>query len=220
MKKLYFVLILLVVFGFSKSTQAQEVSHELGIQTGINIYFYTNDLSKGFYDRTYVRPNFGIAYQVNLMKRFSVKTSISYQRKVFSRVERNTWNSFYTGPNELEPETSDYYKNSHLFLPVLANWTFGQKVKFFMHVGPSFNYDFGYTIKRGDGPVETLPIESKLTIKYAFGFGFSAPLSEKLLFKAELTGNRDFPTKQNGEFKAVGLNSMLILGVNFKLPKS
>jgi len=218
MKKYYLIIFAFIVLFIPTKTYAQGVSHEIGVKTGINYYVWTNDFLTGAF-KSQIRPNIGIEYQVNLMKRFSLKTNVIYQKKVFTQGYSGAWGN----PDPLIPHDAKIiYKNDNLFIPVLANWSFGNKAKFFMNIGPSLNYDFNFTGELNYDSNEELGGfgSNKLSFQYAFGFGFSTPMGEKMLFKGELIGNRAFPKKVNGTNQVEGINTMLLLGVSYNLPSS
>ncbi len=211
-----------IVMGFPTINQAQEVTHEIGIKTGINYFVWTNEFYTGLF-KSQIRPNIGVEYQVNLMKRFSLKTSVNYQKNVFTQ-DYSPWSPMdgYEIDISTPYNSKLIYKNEHLFIPILANWSFGNKIKFFMNIGPSLNYEYNFT---GEFDYNTNKEISgfgytNFSLKYAFGFGFATPLGEKMVFKGELMGNIGFPNHSHGYNQVEGLNTMLLLGVNYKLPSS
>ena len=218
MKNYYIAILSFIVVFIPANTSAQGVSHEIGVKTGINYYVWTHELFTGAFD-SQVRPNIGIEYQVNLLKHFSLKTNVIYQKTVFTQGYSGDW----ANPDPALPnDVKIIYKNDHLFIPLLANWSFGNKTKFFMNIGPSLIYDFNFTSELNyDSNNEFSGFASnKFSVQYAFGFGFSAPIGEKLLFKGELMGNRAFPKKEYGTNQVVGINTMLLFGLSYKLSSS
>ena len=133
----------------------------------------------------------GVFFQFNYNKFLSLRTNLAYERKG-SKTE--AWTSDVNNDDEYESEGTIHANFNYLTLPILIRATLGNKVKYFVNVGPyagylmkkttvheledNFNvtYDETSLFKRFDAGITT-------------GIGFSVPIKAQYSLSFEVRNN-------------------------------
>lgn len=112
---------------------AQSNRYDLGIEGGPNLSTFKDQ--PGFDAHTKVFFSGGVCVQYNTRKKISFRTGLYYQKKGYQQeVKYKSSSGIVYSVNNI---TFNYH---YLTLPLLARATFGEKVKFFINVGPYISY--------------------------------------------------------------------------------
>jgi hypothetical protein len=79
----------------------------------------------------------GLGYNIKIDRMFSIQTELNFIQKGFTTIEKGQYEFNYPyGSREPYVEETTYYLR-YLELPVLAKFTFGHRIKFYVDAGPS-----------------------------------------------------------------------------------
>jgi hypothetical protein len=222
---------LLVYPTFGQYRPAQKFnSMEVGIEGGLNIPFFTKydsyeDVIQS--NNSYVA---GLTYQYNFKNRFSLRTSISFEKR-----------RFYTGNYQYSNEdmiiqvenVQTYWNRTYISMPLLGRVNFGKKAKFFINAGPHFGMMFenekqlDEIILEGRG--SDLPRNLEFSLDHQFkrfdvgistGVGASVDIISRFVFSLEIRNNTGFYNISKIEDTIVKNNSVNVLfGGAYKISK-
>lgn len=120
----------IILFLATTTAQAQKSKIELGIEGGPNL---TNLRGRSFhYDyKPMIYGSAGLSFQYHFSELISFRTGFGYEAKGFkSPVQENAW------PEDIH---STYYTTyDYLNIPLMARFTFGEKIQFFVNAGGYF----------------------------------------------------------------------------------
>ena len=109
---------------------------------------------------------------------------------------------------------------NYLVVPVLFRASFGDKAKFFIQAGPSFNFLMSSYLKSDfqDVSIEQTELFNSFELAGLLGIGATIPLSETLLLEFELRGNYGFTNlTETGEYMdSQNLNVLLMVGLQYQ----
>ena len=130
-------LIALLLF-LPQLTQAQKAKIVLGIECGMNYSYFLGKLRSG--NSTYKRHphsggSLGIMIQLNSQKHFSLRTGISFEQISFTSTKSYSDYLLGSTSNSRGTHTFDY-----ITVPILARFTYGEKVNFFFNAGIFVGY--------------------------------------------------------------------------------
>jgi len=179
-----------------------------------------NDFIKDFNDPT-IGFSCGLTFQYNFQKLISIRTNIAFERKGSKSKIRAT--AIAGNP---VGEITTHSNFDYLTLPILARLTFGNKVKFFVNVGPYL----GYLIKQtyvtdaiNEFPKSKTDNTSnfkRIDLGLTTGLGAGLPLNDKLLITLEIRNNlglyniSSLPVANDGTIKTNSTN--LMFGIAYK----
>jgi hypothetical protein len=220
MKKYFF---LLVFIGLSFTGNAQKNKMAYGFSTGVNLNSaYGNEALKK-YSGTMAGLHVGGYFKVSMNEHFGLKAILAYDQNGY--IYRSLTFSDVIG-NDLG--TGDLLeKLNYLNVPLLAEYTFGKKIKFYANAGVFAGYLLKYTIVRKiKEPVASV---TKTTSNYrkSLNFGLSAgtglqiPLTTTIKLDFGLSNNLGLANiykPESTEKGTIRTNSFSILsGVTFNL---
>jgi len=122
MNQLLKTLIIVLLFT-ANDVSAQTNRYDLGIEGGPNLSFLIqkgNSYSSNRTPTTFVST--GLTFQYNCKKIFSLRTGLSYQQKGYQTASEFLY-------------TKNTTRFDYLTVPLLARFTFGRKVNFFVNIG-------------------------------------------------------------------------------------
>jgi len=209
MKKV--VSIAICLFGFVFSGNAQEKGKiELGASTGLNYSAISN--SDGSSDGS-ISFNLAASADYYFSDRWSVRAKLVYDRKGWD-------NAFYSIYDETTlttySEKTDVNLN-YFTIPVEAEWHFGRKRNWYLHLGPYAG--FLLNSRAADLDLDTTDEFRTTDFGIAFGAGIKFPISEKLKIFVEYDEQTGFSEifESNNYSKMTNSRLSLNVGVNFLL---
>ena len=152
-------LLLVVLIGFVTAAIAQDITitqDETKINSKVSVYRQENKFDIGVEGspsliflrgnniiRDFHKPNIGFSigffFQFNFPKIISLRTNIAYERK--GSVVKDFAITTVDQPTQPTVGRATLYTNyDYLTFPLLVRATFGNKVQFFINVGPYFGY--------------------------------------------------------------------------------
>ncbi len=217
MKK--FIVLFMAVFVTSTTVVAQK-SAEYGFLTGVNL---NNAKGKNFIPAenlgTYVGKSFGGFYKQNFTEKFGLKVLLQYDQ-----------NGYKIKNLVFESGTGITIRNTYLNIPVLAEYSFGKKIKVALNAGPYVGLQLGSHILYNKNFVDIFGNEQprkqksesfkNINIGFSAGANLSAPLTKKMLFHFSVQNHFGVSTifKETSNNSTARLNAFSILaGVGFKL---
>ncbi len=210
----------LIIFIFCSSFLfGQNNKIQIGLETGPGLKslrgndFLNNEQSIGF--------SAGLAFQYDFTRLMSFRTNISYERKgTTQRMKASDANG-----NPIA-ELTAHSNFDYITIPLLARFTYGDNISFFVNVGPYF----GYLLKQEDiiEAYGTYPKTekdntdnfNKLDLGISSGLGVNFPILDNLSISLELRNNlglKDLsalPVINGGGIKVNSIN--LLVGVAYR----
>jgi hypothetical protein len=200
--------ILMVILLTSIFTYAQDHKFETGILGGANqiIPAYSTLHSYAF------GVSYGASFQYNLVKRFSLKANIIYQEYIEHFRYEGVY-GWHTGV--IYPGVDIDSKTNSIMIPVLAQWTFGEKTKVFFNVGPQFNmvYKLKYDYRYDTGVQKENTFNTKnFDMELVAGIGLSYPISNQWSLYTE---GRFVSIYENSLTTFYGVQANLFFGITY-----
>ncbi len=192
--KLSFLVLIILIIGERAHSQINK--YDMGLEGSPSLTFLRGSLSylgvPDFIDNNHTATigfSSGIFFQYNLSKVVSLRTNIAFERKgsiLTSQVP--TINGIPFG--EVTINTNFDY----LTLPILVRTSFGEKVDFFVNVGPYFSYLLKQTsISKGENIPTTTTDNTSLSNRFdagiSTGLGLSVPIKTNFAFSFEARNN-------------------------------
>lgn len=103
---------------------SQDLKHEIGIHSGGSLSAYLGYQASHTFDRANSGVFYGIGYQWNLKKHFSLRTEMNSERKGSIRQANGS------------PSSRTYTNLDYFTLPVFCQFHFGNRVQYFLQFGP------------------------------------------------------------------------------------
>jgi hypothetical protein len=218
MKKLTVLIFALFSF-FINESSGQNSKFEIGSEGGAGLISLRGD-SRFSYDAALGFTG-GISFQYNISGLFSLRTNISYEKK--GAKDKIT----YIDINGVEiGESSMHINNSYIVLPLLARFSFGKDIKFFVNGGPYF----GYLIKSTylyDAIAEVPEVKYDDTAnKERFDFGLTAgtgvlfPVKKRVLISLEIRDNFGLSNIYDSDVSLKNNSLSLLAGVAYRFGMS
>lgn len=209
---LCFVSLLIIHSSFSQSKKL-----EIGIVAGPSLSFlFGNEILRS-YTKPILRYAFGGSLDYHFTDKLAFAANIIYERKGNSYLTQMTdamGNPIYLAT------TYAYY--DYLSIPVLLKPSFGNKLKFFLTLGPNFNFLLNTSTEISSSSQQNMnPYFNLFDLGLTTGIGITAPLSDKFNFSVELRNNLGLlniskvPVYGNGTIQINSTN--LLIGVSYKL---
>lgn len=217
MKRIYLSILPVLLLLFPVIMSAQNITQEIGVIIGANYFIWTSESWDSRPIQT-IQPSIGVSYEIGMSKHFAIKTDL-----IYNRIEsKYTYNNYSWGGSPSE-NIDATIKSDNIFIPILGNWSFGEKTKFSLNSGPAlnaifnkqFSYDYGTHTEYKSNP------SVNYTFYWSFGCGVSVPLGKKLMLNGDVSGsvNPRFPNKLKNT-SIQGFQSMVLVGVSYKLGSS
>jgi hypothetical protein len=215
-------IILLATFIFcSSAIIGQTNKFDVGLEGGPSLTSLRgNDILEKYNDPT-VGFSIGLAFQYNFPKLISIRTNIAFERK--GAIAKNKASDEFGNPiGEITTHTNFDY----LTIPLFARLTIGNKMKFFVNVGPYFSYLIKQTSKTdaiNEFPKSKTDNTSNFTridLGLTTGLGAGLPINDKLLITLEIRNNlglyniSSHPVANDGTIKTNSTN--LLFGIAYK----
>ena len=213
-------LILIVLLFCSSLLFGQTNKINIGFELGTSLNsLYGNDVL----DDNEISFGFsgGLTFQYNFTGLVSLRTNISFERKGFATKIQLT--------DELGNSIGEVTSQSnfdYLTIPLLARFTFGKKIHFFVNAGPYL----GYLLKEKDiteafGEYQKLESVNtdrfeRLDFGITTGLGVIFSIQDKLLLTVEIRNNlglvniSSLPVTNDGSIKTISTN--LLIGIAYK----
>lgn len=180
MKKNTFVsLIFLSLFLFSSG---QNKTIEFGFQSGVNINAAYGNSGLKNYSGSTAGVHVGVHFKMKMNRRLALKAILAY--------DQNGWayrSLTFTDDNGNDLGTGDLVeKINYLNLPILAEYSFGKKIKFNVDAGFFAGYLLKYTavqkIKEPVASTNTFALTNRKAINFGLsaGAGVQIPVSPKM----------------------------------------
>lgn len=189
-------------------TYAQDHKFEVGVLGGINIINPGENAVATYQNKA----AYGITFQHNLMKRFSLNYSAIFYSYGFNYNEIQACNS--GGNCWLVAATSG--NSNFVTIPVMAKWTFGQKAKVFGSVGAQlmmFYNGKSTTTYNSSSVVEYTYDQNRYDGSLIAGLGGSYPLTKSIAVSLE----GRVAAYYFGDWSNIyGTNSQVLLGLNYR----
>lgn len=208
-------------------SNGQKTSTEYGFQTGLNLNSaYGSSVSK---DLKGILPGLSIGahIKINLKKQFGLKMIVAYDqygwayRSVY--LEDNTGTALGKG--------DVLFKLNYLNLPVLAEYSFGNKIKFYVDAGMFFGVLLNnWLITKVNEPLSPGQVtvtknksayRNSTNFGICLGFGTQIPIASKIKLNFDLrnsTGLSNINKSSSAGSSTIKTNTISILGgLSFKL---
>ncbi len=179
-----------------------------------------NDILEKFNDPT-IGFSGGLTFQYNFPKLISIRTNIAFERK--GAIAKNQAIDVFG--NQIG-EVTIHTNFDYLTIPLLAKLTFGNKIKFFVNVGPYSSYLIKQTTVT-DAINEFPKSKSNNTSNFnsidfglTTGLGAGLPVKDELLITLEIRNNlglyniSSLPVANDGSIKTNSIN--LLIGIAYR----
>jgi len=160
----------------------------------------------------------GISFQYNFPKIFSIKTSISYDRKGL-KGETITFTDILGNVIGVYEQTQDF---DYLTIPILARFSYGKRIKFFFNTGPYFSYLMKSSLigqRAGDGMwvdnYDNIKDFKKFDMGLILGSGCVFLINDKLLMTFEVRDNIGLYNIDNTKLPLYNNAKLMNQSVNF-----
>jgi opacity protein-like surface antigen len=218
MEKHAFLLLLLICFFLAGNSQKTPV--EMGFQSGINFNSASKTSESNNVNSGLTGLHIGAGVKINIRKKFGLKAILSFDQNGWAYrsllFENNTASGLATG--------DVLFKLKYLNLPVMAEYSFGNKIKYYLDagifLGLLLNNQTILKIKEPDGTV----FQNKGSSNYHhfnFGMALAGGIKIPLLPRIKLdlgVENHTGLFKINSSSSPLKLNAFSILGgLSFKL---
>jgi hypothetical protein len=165
----------------------------------------------------------GLIFQYNFSKIFSFKTGITYDRKGWGQNVTITNNSGMFLYKTIAKLNYDY-----LIVPLLVKASFGNKIKYFVNVGPYIGYGVNnnfFISGEGFRPDENGDNKFDQTLKYdlgiSSGLGIQYPINDKIRISIEIRNNYGMLNINKRKYSSIysfyTSSTNLLLGVSYVL---
>jgi hypothetical protein len=160
----------------------------------------------------------GFFFQYNISRRFSLRSIIAFEQKgssySFTNIDTNGYSTVIKG----------YSNFNYITIPILFRTTFGDKLKFFMDIGPFVGYLISQkNIYKNDfyAPASTYSQYIPFDLGLSCGLGVEIPVTNNLLISCEIRDNLGLLNIGKGEVYndgSIKTNSTnLLIGFAYKL---
>lgn len=214
----------------------QKHRFEIGIEGGPNVSPFMENKPYGQNDLTYssIQPGFsgsaGFSFQWNSPKHFSLRTGIIFQQNNYSFNTNYSDVGIGIGGNGKGKHHFDY-----LTLPILARFTYGQKIRFFFNTGlfaglltkqTEFSEGIMYYPYGGGfassykNKVSNISDYKNFDLGVIAGIGLSIPIQKRLYLSLELRDNFGITNILYSNYykRTLRTNSLnLLMGISYKL---
>lgn len=222
-KNIFLSLILLSFFLFSSG---QKNTIEFGFQSGLNLNSaYGNAINKD-YKGVLTGLSIGGHFKVNMTKHFGLKAILSYDQYGWayrSLTFEDSWGSGLVKGDVLN-------KLNYLNLPILAEYSFGEKIKFNINGGVFFGYLLNNkmviiikepTVSNNESTSDNY---KSANFGLSVGAGVQIPVTAKIKFDFGIRNSTGltniYTSNTNNNSSIIKTNSFLILaGVVFNIKK-
>lgn len=226
-----------LLFFTTNFAQAQRSKIELGIEGGPNIstFFESRTYKKNDHTHSALQPKYGsslgLSFQVNFRKNVSLRTGIAFEQNNYSYTTNYSDAGTTQGGSGSGSAHYEYLK-----LPVLARFTYGEKVHFFFNTGIFFslltkqteysegtNYHMvGETIYSSSykNTFSDISNYKKFDFGVVGGLGIGVPVQKRWYFSLEARDNFGISNilLKNSYDRTLRTNSInLLLGISYKL---
>lgn len=214
-----------LLFIIGATTYGQTNKFDVGVEGSPSlISLRGNDFIDEFHEST-IGFSGGFFLQYNVNKVVSLRTNIAYERKgsnVSFQISDTNGNFLGEGTN--------HTNLNYLILPILARATFGERIKYFLNVGPYFGYLINQTVVIKGDNIPTTRDKNMYNLKrfdtgISTGLGLSYPIKTKYALSLEIRNNLGLynlsaVTMPNNE--SIKTNSVnFLLGLTYSMaPKS
>jgi hypothetical protein len=192
---------------------------DIGIEAGPGVNFFWGNKPLETYGEPAVGFAAGLAFRYNFPKHFSIGTSLSFERK------GNFMKYSITGFQGVD-QVKQMNRYDYLTLPILARFTVGRRVRFFLNAGPYFGYLIKQSSKtrsskNGTNNSDFTDSFKRIDIGITTGVGLGIPIKDIFVISLEARnntglydiGNSPFPNgttmKTNSTNFLVGLTYIL-----------
>ena len=159
---------------------------DIGVEAGPNVLFFWRPQKSIIVEEPRAGFSTGLTFRYNFPKYFSIGTSPSFER-------RRT----YTPPNGELPETGGFEligRFDYLTVPILARFTVGKRVRFFVSAGPYMSYLIQYTSKANNGYTDLgtynkTDLFKRLEFGVSAGLGFGVHIKDVVFISLEVRNN-------------------------------
>ena len=211
------IILILIVSLFSHITFGQVY---LGLETGPGLISLNgNDITEEFTDHT-ISFSAGLTFKYHFSQKSSLKTKLAFERKgAVTKFEVNDPFGNITGDGKL------HLRYNYLTIPLLYQFNFGNKVKFFINGGPYI----GYLLKQKDVvKVDDLPKRTadntddfeRLDFGMTAGIGGMIPINNDLMLTTEIQNNWGLQNLNKNTSSSSKLHTNatnLLFGIVYKL---
>ena len=222
MNKLTTILLAIIMLFCSETSLGQTNKFDIGLEKGPSLTSLRgNDYVEDFNDPT-IGFSSGLTFQYNFPKLISIRTNVAYERKgAFSKFQ---FTDIAGNPiREITLYTNFYY----LTMPLLIRLTFGNKIRFFVNIGPYFGYLIIQTFETSAFNLFPKSISDntdsfkRFDMGLTSGLGGGLPINDKFLLTLEIRNNLGFynvskvPIENNGSILTTSTN--LLIGIAYRL---
>ncbi|AEA44587.1 porin family protein [Fluviicola taffensis] len=216
---------LTIIFLFilvTTSLRAQVNKFDLGFEGGPNVCKIKGNKVPFLKYESIIYGSFALTFQYNLPKLFSVRAAIGYERKGHQMEIQVTDENGTFIDNSIFQSQFNY-----ITLPILARFSFGKNIKFFLNAGA---YG-GFLFKEVDRIAETEHFKAinqtntknfkQFDYGLTGGFGLSVPIKTRWNVSLELRNNfglvniSSLPLSNNGQ--VITNTTNILMGVSYKL---
>ncbi len=209
-------LILIVVLFCSSLLFGQTNKINVGLEIGPSLrslrgndFLKNNEISFGF--------SGGLTFQYNFTKLLSLRTNISFERKGLTKKIQAT-DEF----GKPIGETTIQSNFDYLTIPLLARFTFGKKIHFFVNAGPFMGYLLKQkeVVEAFEDYTDNTDDFKRLDFGITTGLGMSFPIQDKLLLTIEIRNNLGMVNTSHisivndGSIKTISTN--LLFGIAYR----
>lgn len=183
-------LILLIGLLFTTSlSHSQKNKFEIGLEGGPSLIRLFGNSYLNSSQKLDLGFAVGLGFQYNINPFFSLRTQLGFERKG-SKMNIDLIDNF----GNLISQGTTHYQINYLNIPILGRANFGQKIKFFVQLGPYFGVKLGeaFVTKNSQGFQGAFHDNStlkKIDLGFTTGLGLSIPIKEKFAVSIEARNN-------------------------------
>ncbi|WP_018343803.1 porin family protein [Cytophaga aurantiaca] len=214
--------ILFTAILLSYSVIAQDSKFEIGLQAGPNLTAmrYASDmLQANRYPQ--VAGIAGLFVQYNINNTFALRIDPAFER-LADKTDKIT----YTNQNDnmIGPGTTHFHYD-YITIPVLVRASIGNKLKYFLNVGPSFSFLLNQSVISDwtpDRKTNRTDYYQTLNFGITGGIGVALPIKEKFSLSFEIRDNlglTNISTSTNSNYAFRSNATSLLVGFAYKLGK-
>ena len=221
MNKLTTILLAIIMLFCSETSLGQTNKFDIGLENGPSLRsLWGDDLVENSTDPT-IGFSTGQTFQYNFPKLISIRTNVTYERKgAFSKLQLTD-----VAGNPIK-EITFYINLDYLTMPLLIRLTFGNKIKFFVNIGPYFSYLINQTFDTSAFNLFPIFISDNTDSFKRFDMGLSSglggglPINDNFLLTLEIRNNLGFynvsnvPIDNNGSILTNSTN--LLIGIAYR----
>lgn len=215
--KIIFLFILITT-----SIRAQVNKFDLGFEGGPNVSKIKGNKTSSLKYEPIIYGSFALTFQYNLPKLFSIRAAIGYERKGHQMQMQVTDENGTFIENTIFQSQFNY-----ITLPILARFSFGKNIKFFLNIGAYGGFLFKEVDRIGETEhfkaIDQTNTKNFKQFDYglAGGFGLSVPMKSRWNVSLELRNNfgleniSSVPLFNNGQ--VITNTTNILLGFSYKL---